>query len=344
MRVSDFDYYLPEELIAQVPLPRRDRSRMMVCTRKTGDIRHAHFSDFPDYCQKEDILVLNSSRVFPAKIWGKKEDGRTIEFLFLRETGEKNWEVMCRPAKHLKLNDVVIFSPGDVGRVIEVKQEGKRIIRFQNSDILSMLKKAGYAPLPPYIKRKKGDLEYRIKDLERYQTVFARKEGSIAAPTAGLHFIQEILEKLKDKGVTTCELSLEVGLATFQPVRAERVEDHPMLAETYDISPEVAKTLNNGIKKRLPVTAVGTTSVRALESAYEDGHVRAGRFSTDLFIYPGYEFKVVDRLLTNFHLPKSTLLMLVSAFAGRDFILEAYREAVRKKYRFYSYGDCMLIL
>ncbi len=317
---------------------------MMVCDRRTGDIRHSRFTDFPEYSQKGDILVLNTSRVIPAKIWGKKEDGRTVEFLFLKETGEKTWEALCRPARHVRPGDRIAFSLDAEGRVVELGQEGKRIIRFRDSRVLSFLKKAGYAPLPPYIRRKKDDLEYRSKDLERYQTVFARKEGSIAAPTAGLHFTQELLNELIGQGVTICELSLEVGLATFQPVRAERVEDHPMLAETYEISPEVAKSLNDGIKKRLPVTAVGTTSVRALESAYEDGCMRAGRFSTDLFIYPGYAFKAVDRLLTNFHLPRSTLLMLISAFAGRDFILEAYREAVRNRYRFYSYGDCMLIL
>jgi S-adenosylmethionine:tRNA ribosyltransferase-isomerase len=344
MLVSDFDYDLPEELIAQVPLPRRDRSRMMVCDRQTGDIRHARFVDFPEYCQKEDILVLNTSRVIPAKIWGKKADGRTVEFLFLKETGEKTWEVLCRPARHVRKGDRIAFSPDAAGRIIELGQEGKRVIRFREGSVLSFLKKAGYAPLPPYIRRKKGDIEYRSEDLERYQTVFARKEGSIAAPTAGLHFTQELLDRLKDKGVSVCELTLDVGLATFQPVRAELVEDHPMLAETYEIPSEVAKSITDGIKKRHPITAVGTTSVRALESAFEDGRVRAGQFSTDLFIYPGYAFQAIDRLLTNFHLPKSTLLMLVSAFAGRDFILEAYREAVRNRYRFYSYGDCMLIL
>jgi S-adenosylmethionine:tRNA ribosyltransferase-isomerase len=344
MLVSDFDYDLPEELIAQVPLPRRDHSRMMVCDRRTSDIRHARFVDFPEYCQKEDILVLNTSRVIPAKIWGKKADGRTIEFLFLKETDEITWEVLCRPARHVRKGDRIAFSPHAAGRIIELGQEGKRVIRFREGSVLSFLKKAGYAPLPPYIRRKKGDIEYRSEDLERYQTVFARKEGSIAAPTAGLHFTQELLDRLKDKGVSVCELTLDVGLATFQPVRAELVEDHPMLAETYEIPSKVAKSITDGIKKRHPITAVGTTSVRALESAYEDGRVRAGQFSTDLFIYPGYAFQAIDRLLTNFHLPKSTLLMLVSAFAGRDFILEAYREAVRNRYRFYSYGDCMLIL
>lgn len=344
MLISEFDYDLPQELIAQSPLPKRDQSRMMICDRKTGNIRHARFFDFPKYGQKKAILVLNSSKVIPAKIWGKKEDGRTLEFLFLKKTGEKTWEVLCRPAKHVRPEDRITFSPDAVGQVVEMKKEGKRVIQFQAGDVISLLKKLGYAPLPPYIRRKRGDLKFRLGDLERYQTVFAQKEGSIAAPTAGLHFTQGILGKLKDKGVTICELSLDVGLATFQPVRVQHVEDHPMLAETYKITASAARSITDGIREKHPVTAVGTTSVRALESAYGGGQVRAGRFSTDLFIYPGYEFKVVDRLLTNFHLPRSTLLMLVSAFAGKDFILKAYREAVQKKYRFYSYGDCMLIL
>jgi len=317
---------------------------MMVCDRRTGDIRHARFADLPEYCQKGDILVLNTSRVIPAKIWGKKADGRTVEFLFLKEIGKNTWEVLCRPARHVRMGDRIAFSPDAAGQVVELGKQGKRIIQFREDNVLSLLGKAGYAPLPPYIRRKKEDRAYRSEDLERYQTVFAQKEGSIAAPTAGLHFTQELLDKLKEKGVRTCELSLDVGLATFQPVRAERVEDHPMLAETYEISEEAAQSITDGLKEKHPVTAVGTTSVRALESAYEDGRVNAGRFSTDLFIYPGYAFQAIDRLLTNFHLPKSTLLMLVSAFAGRDFILKAYREAVHQKYRFYSYGDCMLIL
>ncbi len=344
MQISEFDYDLPQELIAQNPLPKRDRSRMMICYRKTRDIRHAHFSDFPECCNKNDILVLNSSKVIPAKIWGKKKDGKTLEFLFLGEIEKGIWEVLCRPAKHVRLGDRIIFSADSFGQVIELKSEGKRVLQFQAGDVSSLLNKSGYAPLPPYIRRKKGDLNFRSKDLDRYQTVFARKEGSIAAPTAGFHFTHDLLAKLQDKGVTICEISLDVGLATFQPVRVQNVEDHPMLAETYEILPDVARSITKGKKAKNPIIAVGTTSVRALENAYEKGRVRAGRFSTDLFIYPGYEFKLVDRLLTNFHLPRSTLLMLVSAFAGKDFILKAYHEAVRQKYRFYSYGDCMLIL
>jgi S-adenosylmethionine:tRNA ribosyltransferase-isomerase len=344
MLVSDFDYHLPQELIAQTPLPQRDRSRLMICDRNTGDIRHSHFFDIPEYCKKEDVLVLNSSKVIPAKIWGKREDGKSIEFLFLEETGKNTWVVLCRPAKRVKLGDEISFAKNTLGLVIGIEPEGKRVIRFQQGEVVSLLKKAGFAPLPPYIKRKKGDLKFRAGDLDRYQTLFAQKEGSIAAPTAGLHFTPGLLGQLKDKGLTICELSLDVGLATFQPVRVRHVEDHPMLAETYEISQEAARDINNAIKANRSVTAVGTTSVRALESAYEEGQVRVGQHTTGLFIFPGYSFKVVDRLLTNFHLPKSTLLMLVAAFAGKDFILKAYREAVRQKYRFYSYGDCMLII
>lgn len=344
MLISEFDYHLPQELIAQVPLHKRDHSRMMICDRDSGEISHSHFFDIPKYFKKEDILVLNSSKVIPAKIWGKKEDGKSIEFLFLEEKDKNEWEVLCRPAKRVKRGDEISFAKDIFGQVVGIEPEGKRVIRFQQGEVISLLKKAGFAPLPPYIKRKKGDLKFRVGDLDRYQTVFAQKEGSIAAPTAGLHFTQELLDKLKDKGVTICELSLDVGLATFQPVRVHNVEDHRMLTEKFVISKETARDINNAIKANRPVTAVGTTSVRALESAYEMGRVRSGQHATDLFIFQDYEFKVVDRLLTNFHLPKSTLLMLVSAFAGRDFILKAYQEAVRQKYRFYSYGDCMLIL
>ena len=344
MLISQFDYQLPKELIAQTPLPQRDQSRMMICDRNSGKIGHARFFDIHEYLKPDDVLVLNSSKVIPAKIWGKRRDGKSIQFLFLKKTGENIWEVLCRPAKHVDQGDEISFAMGVIGRVIGIGQEGKRVIRFQKGEGISLLKKAGFAPLPPYIKRKKEDSHFRKGDLDRYQTVFARKEGSIAAPTAGLHFTQSLLDKLEKQGIKICDLSLDVGQATFQPVRVKNVENHPMLAETYEISKETAKVVNDAIKAKRPVTAVGTTSVRALESAIKKGRVRSGQFSTDLFIFPSYEFMVVDRLLTNFHLPKSTLLMLVAAFAGKEFILKAYREAVRKQYRFYSYGDCMLIL
>jgi S-adenosylmethionine:tRNA ribosyltransferase-isomerase len=344
MLVSAFDYYLPQELIAQTPLPQRDQSRMMICDRATGEISHTLFRDIPEYFRKHDTLVLNSSKVLPAKIWGKSKDDKSIEFLFLEEKNKNEWVVLCRPAKHVKQGDEIFFRKDYVGRVAEVKPEGKRLLVFPHAQILAMLKELGFAPLPPYIRRKIEDAHSREEDLDRYQTVYAQKEGSIAAPTAGLHFTQELLDKLKNKGVTTCDVSLDVGQATFQPVRVDRVEDHHMLAENFFIPEKTSKVINTSLAACHRITAVGTTSVRTLESAIEKGNIGPGQYSTNLFIYPGFQFEVVDRLLTNFHLPKSTLLMLVAAFAGIDFILEAYREAVRHKYRFYSYGDCMLIL
>jgi S-adenosylmethionine:tRNA ribosyltransferase-isomerase len=343
MLTADFDYDLPQELIAQTPLPKREQSRMMILHRRTGEIIHSRFEEFPDYLNKGDVLVLNNTKVIPARAWGKKE-GKEIEFLFLKESQEGSWEVLCRPAKKAKLGDVISFSPGFEGKIAKVEPEGKRVIRFSSGNVLSSLKKIGFAPLPPYIKRKKKNVELRAQDLERYQTVFARKEGSIAAPTAGLHFTPQILERIKTKRVQVAEISLDVGLATFQPVRAKRIEDIHMLEETYSVSQAVSKTINEAKKESRPIIAVGTTSVRALESAFKSGKIHPGRNSTNLFTYPGYEFKAVDRLLTNFHLPKSTLLMLVAAFAGLDFVKKAYQEAIRQKYRFYSYGDCMFIL
>lgn len=343
MLTADFDYDLPQELIAQTPLPKREQSRMMILDRRIGKITHSRFEEFPDYLNKGEVLILNNTKVIPARAWGKKE-GKEIEFLFLKESQEGLWEVLCRPAKKARLGDVISFSPGFEGKIIKVEPEGKRVIRFSSSDVLTKLKKIGFAPLPPYIKRKKRNIGLRTQDLERYQTVFARKEGAIAAPTAGLHFTPQILERIKTKRVQVAEISLSVGLATFQPVRAKRIEDFHMLEESYSVSQAVSQTINEAKKGSQPIIAVGTTSVRTLESAFKSGKVHPGKDSTNLFIYPGYEFKAVDRLLTNFHLPQSTLLMLVSAFAGHDIIKEAYKEAVRQKYRFYSYGDCMFIL
>lgn len=343
MLTADFDYDLPQELIAQTPLPKREQSRMMILHRRTGEIIHSRFEEFPDYLNKGDVLILNNTKVIPARAWGKIE-GKEIEFLFLKESPEGLWEVLCRPAKKARLGDVISFSPGFEGKIVKVESEGKRVIRFSSGDVLSKLKKIGFAPLPPYIKRKKKNVELRAQDLERYQTVFARKEGAIAAPTAGLHFTPQILERIKTKRVQVAEISLNVGLATFQPVRAKRIEDFRMLEETYSVGQAVSQTINEAKKESRPIIAVGTTSVRTLESAFKSGKIHPGRNSTNLFIYPGYEFKAVDRLLTNFHLPKSTLLMLVAAFAGLDFVKKVYQEAVRQKYRFYSYGDCMFIL
>jgi S-adenosylmethionine:tRNA ribosyltransferase-isomerase len=339
---ADFDYSLPLELIAQKPLPRRDGSRMMVVRRREREISHSYFRNLPAFLHKGDVLVLNSAKVIPAKVWGKKE-GQDIEFLFLKEKEAGAWEVLCRPAKKVKIGDRIVFAPGFEGQVMEAEEGGKRILRLSSGQVLTRLKKIGFAPLPPYIKRQKKDSGLRPFDLERYQTVFARKEGAIAAPTAGLHFTPQILERIEKRGVVVCDINLEVGQATFQPVRAERIEGHKMLEERYTLSPAAARKINSAKKEGRPVVAVGTTVVRALESAAKEGPIAAGSRSTGLFIYPGYAFKTVDRLLTNFHLPRSTLLMLVSAFAGFDLIREAYAEAARSRYRFYSYGDCMLI-
>jgi len=343
MRVSDFNYDLPLELIAQRPLPRRDDSRMMVVRRRESEIIHARFKDLPRYLGSGDVLVLNAIKVIPAKTWGKA-DGHEVEFLFLREKQKGLWEVLCRPAKRVKDGGKIFFSPGLEGQVAEMGPRGKRLLRFLSGDVSKELQKIGYAPLPPYIKRGKKDPGLREFDLKRYQTVFARRAGAIAAPTAGLHFTPETMASLREKGVRILTVNLEVGQATFQPVETENVEDHRMLAEEYSISASAAKTIDQARKKGRPVTAVGTTVVRALESAWRNGRLRSGSRSTDIFIYPGFKFQAVDRLLTNFHLPKSTLLMLVSAFGGRDLVLKAYSEAVRERYRFFSYGDCMLML
>lgn len=343
MKVSDFDYDLPEELIAQQPLPRRDSSRMLVVDRESGEIRHSTFLEFPEHFSRGDVLVRNETRVFPARIWGSRE-GKRIEFLFVRPGTAGDWEVLCRPAKRVQEGDAIVFTPSLTGIVTEVGQEGQRVISFGDADVPAELRKEGFAPLPPYIKRKREHDHLRETDLERYQTVFARGRGnSIAAPTAGLHFTPRLLEELERGGVEAAPLCLDVGLATFQPVRVESVEDHGMLEETYSIPEPSARSINAALETGRPVTAVGTTSVRALESAAAGGRVRPGSGATRMFIYPEYRFQVVGRLLTNFHLPRSTLLMLTAAFGGYEIIRRAYREAVRERYRFFSYGDCMLI-
>jgi S-adenosylmethionine:tRNA ribosyltransferase-isomerase len=342
MLVSDFDYLLPPELIAQRPLPRRDDSRMMVVFRREGRIAHDRFKNFPRYLRRGDLVVVNTARVIPVKAWGKK-DGREIEFLFLREKEKGIWEVLCRPARKIQVGTQVVFAPGFAGDVVGTEPRGKRFLRFSSTDVLGRLKEIGYAPLPPYIKRKKEEADLKELDRKRYQTVFARHDGAIAAPTAGLHFTPAILRDIKERGAVVCPVNLEVGQATFQPVEVDRLEEHRMLSERYTISPKTARTISAAKDDRRPVLAVGTTVVRALESACRDGRLLTGTRSTDLFIRPGFEFRVVDRMLTNFHLPRSTLLMLVAAFAGRELVLRAYEEAVQNSYRFYSYGDCMLI-
>ena len=340
--IQDYDYELPQELIAQKPLPRRDQSRMMVIERKTGRILHRRFVEFPKLLQSGDLLVLNNTRVIPARAWGRKGK-RNIEFLFLREISPQNWEVLCRPARRIRTGDQIIFSPRLAGKVKAEKEEGRRVLVFPY-DIRSELKRIGFAPLPPYIKREARSEEWRGFDLNRYQTVFAAREGSIAAPTAGLHFTPRVLERIEEKDIKRAWVTLDVGLATFQPVRVENIREHRMLEEHFFIPPESAEEINRTRKQGKKVTAVGTTSVRTLESTAQKGQIHPGEASTNLFIYPGYTFQIVDVLLTNFHLPRSTLLMLTCAFGGYELIMQAYREAVKEKYRFFSYGDCMLIM
>ncbi len=316
---------------------------MMIVRRRQGTIRHACFEDLPDFLKEGDVLVLNDTKVIPARVWGLK-DGRPVEFLLLREIGSGLWEALCRPARKVRIGDFIFFTPGFEGQVVDAGAEGRRVLRFSETDVLARLRAIGFAPLPPYIKRRQAPAALREYDLLRYQTVFARREGSIAAPTAGLHFTPQVLKKLEAKRVTICRVTLEVGLSTFQPVRTERLENHSMLTESYNVGRKAAEEINRAKSESRPVVAVGTTVVRTIESAWSGDRIRAGSRSTGLFIYPGYHFRVVDRLLTNFHLPRSTLLMLVSAFAGTELIRKAYAEAVREEYRFYSYGDCMLIL
>jgi S-adenosylmethionine:tRNA ribosyltransferase-isomerase len=316
---------------------------MMVLDRKSGTIRHARFREFSGTMNPGDTLILNDTRVLPARLWGSSGEAK-IEFLFIREIEPGRWEVLCRPAKRVREGDAVRFPGGIKARAAALAEEGRRVLDFGRTDVRALLREAGYAPLPPYIKRSKQDERTRPEDIDRYQTVFAKKEGAIAAPTAGLHFTEGVLRALRDRGVDVRRVTLDVGLATFQPVRAELVAEHKMLEEKYAVAPAVAKAINAAKAEGRPVAAVGTTVVRTLESAGREGPVRPGRGATSLFITPGFEFRVVDRLLTNFHLPKSTLLMLVSAFAGYDLVMEAYREAVRERYRFFSYGDCLLIL
>lgn len=343
MRISDFDYDLPRELIAQRPLPRRDQSRMMVLFRNQAEIIHSRFRKLPGFLPRGSVLVLNDTKVIPARVWGRIKEAE-VEFLFLGERKPGLWDVLCRPAKKLKAGDRIAFPGGLWAAVAGTGERGMRTLDFGTADIRPTLAKVGFAPLPPYIKRPKSLSALRSFDLRRYQTVFARNEGSIAAPTAGLHFTPRILDEIKRRGVEVVPITLEVGLATFEPVRSERVEEHPMRQERLMIGQEAARKINRAKADGRPVVAVGTTVVRALESAWLEGALQPGERWTSLFIYPGYRFRAVDALLTNFHLPRSTLLMLVSAFAGTGLIKRAYAEAVRERYRFYSYGDCMLIL
>ena len=342
MNVADFDYELPEELIAQKPCDRRDGSRLLVVDRKTGAIKHEHFYDIEKYLRPDDCLVLNDSKVIPARLFGTKDiTGAKIEFLLTKRIDGDIWETMVRPGKRLKPGDKVIFEDDFTADILENGEGGTRIVRFDYDGIfMQRLEQIGAMPLPPYIER-----AAQTEDKERYQTVYAHEEGSVAAPTAGLHFTNELLEKIRAKGTRLAYVTLHVGIGTFRPVKADRVEDHKMHFEEYEISRQAADIINDTKKAGGRIISVGTTSTRTCESAAdENGFVKAGSGSTDIFIYPGYEFKVIDSLITNFHLPKSTLMMLISALYDREKILKIYEEAVRERYRFFSYGDAMFII
>ena len=340
MKTHDFYYDLPEELIAQTPLEKRDTSRLLKLDRKTGAVEHHHFYDIIDYLEAGDCLVMNDSRVLPARLLGHRPTGGAIEVLLLRDLGDKKWECLCKPGRKMQVGHEVIFGNGELtATVVEVQETGNRVIEFHYEGIfLEVLERLGKMPLPPYIKEE-------LADQERYQTVYSKAVGSAAAPTAGLHWTPELLEKVRQKGVKTAFVTLHVGLGTFRPVSAENILDHHMHAELCMISQETADVLNQTKAAGGRVICVGTTSCRTLESLVnEDGIFEAKSKWTEIFIYPGYSFRAMDGLITNFHLPESTLVMLVSAFAGRENVLAAYEEAVRKRYRFFSFGDAMCIL
>ena len=340
MKTHDFWYDLPEELIAQTPLQQRDASRLMVLNKQTGEIAHKHFFDIVNYLRPGDCLVMNDSRVLPARLLGHRPTGGAVEVLLLRDLGDKCWECLCKPGRKMQPGSEVIFGDGELTATVrEVREDGNRVVEFHYEGIfLEVLERLGKMPLPPYIKAE-------LKDQERYQTVYSREVGSAAAPTAGLHFTKELLQKVRQQGVNTAFVTLHVGLGTFRPVKAEDILDHHMHAELCMLSQETADILNQTRKNGGRIICVGTTSCRTLESLVNaDGSFEAKSKWTEIFIYPGYTFKAMDGLITNFHLPESTLVMLVSAFAGRDKVLNAYAEAVREKYRFFSFGDAMCIV
>lgn len=345
MNINEFDYHLPQELIAQKPADKRDASRLLVVHRDTGETEHRHFHDILDYLRPGDCLVLNDSKVLPARLFGIKEGtGAKVEFLLIKRIQGDIWETMVRPGKRLKPGDTVIFSPDFKARITDYGEDGTRLAEFQYQGIfMERLEELGKMPLPPYIERE-SDLE----DKDRYQTVYCREEGSVAAPTAGLHFTEELLAQAEEKGVKIAYVTLHVGIGTFRPVKCENIQDHQMHFEEFHITRENAEIINKAKAAGGRILSVGTTSTRTLESAAveKDGDyfIEECSGNTGIFIYPGYRFKIVDCLITNFHLPKSTLLMLISALYDREKILNIYEMAVEEKYRFFSYGDAMLIL
>lgn len=338
MKLSDFDFELPEELIAQSAVEPRDNSKLMVLNKTEKTINHKKFYNIIDYLKSGDVLVVNKTRVIPARLFGKKDNGVTLECFLLKRLDINKWEVLLKPAKKLKIGQKLIFLEEKLtAELLEVKKDGNRVLEFTYSgNFEEILDELGEMPLPPYIREK-------LKDKDRYQTVYASKGESVAAPTAGLHFTNELLEKLKEKGIELLEIYLDVGLGTFRPVQVENVLEHKMHYEKYQIPEESALKINKAKKEGRRIIAVGTTTVRTLESSNNGIEVLSGEGETDIFIYGDYKFKIVDALITNFHLPKSTLLMLISTFADKDFVFKAYREAISEKYRFYSFGDAMFI-
>ena len=339
MKRTDFSFDLPEELIAQTPLQRRDASRLLHLDKNTGELEHAHFYDLPRYLRAGDCLVLNDSRVLPARLIGSRPSGGAVELVLLRDLGDGKWECLSRPGRKTRPGQELLFGDGELSAtVLEVTEGGNRIVQFHYEGIfLEVLERLGKMPLPPYIREE-------LQDSERYQTVYSRELGSAAAPTAGLHFTRELLEEIEKKGVNIAYVTLHVGLGTFRPVKEEEIEDHPMHAEFCIVPERTARLVTETKRKGGRVVSVGTTSCRTLESfAREDGSLEPCSGWTNIFIYPGYRFKCIDALVTNFHLPESTLIMLVSALAGREHVLNAYKVAVQERYRFFSFGDAMLI-
>jgi len=342
--LSDYDYHLLEELIAQEPLKERDQSRLMVLYRNTGEVEHKRFTDILEYLNSGDVLIINETKVIPARIYGERENtGSGVEVLLLKQIKDKQWEVLVNPGKRAKIGDTIVFKKSDEvvmkANVVAITETGERILEFSHhGDFMQLLDDIGVMPLPPYIKKK-------LEDKNKYQTVYAKKKGAAAAPTAGFHFTSRLLEKVQQKGVKLVKILLHVGLGTFKPVKVDDIRKHKMHAEYYEVSEDAARVINETKKSGKKIVAVGTTSVRTLETiADEKGFVKPGIGWTDIYIYPGYEFKCVDALITNFHLPKSTLIMMISAFAGREKVLNAYNIAVKERYRFFSFGDAMLII
>lgn len=340
MQTKDFSFDLPEHLIAQTPLLDRTASRLMVLNKRTGELAHKHFSDVKAYLKPGDCLVLNDTRVIPARLFGVRESGALVEFLLLKRIDHKSWETLVKPGKKARIGDKFSFGEGVMtAEIVDYAEEGARIIRFEFEGIFEhILDELGSMPLPPYI-------QAQLEDRERYQTVFAKNSGSAAAPTAGLHFTKALLDEIEASGVYVTYITLHVGLGTFRPVKVDNVDDHKMHAEYYEISEDTAKCINHAKANGGRIITVGTTSTRTLEgSADESGIIKASSGWTDIFIYPGYQFKIIDGMITNFHLPESTLIMLVSALAGKEPVLNAYNTAVKEEYRFFSFGDAMLVI